>query len=308
LLSGAIEAEIGSTAASAIASAAGGFCASAVSGAITSQKPGAILRDGLVSAVTAGISSGVLHDYEGNLAVHTLGHAVLGGAAQAAEGGKFWSGFASSGLTSGIGDSWIGGISSSPLVRTMIAAGLGGGISRLTGGSFYNGAMNSGLEWAYNSERGNWGSYVAHAFCYDPCTNEDYYYHSSPPQQTVYVFSTAAHGGDFDTLREEFWGWLLYDYNVVPVGQLDGFVPPSGSYVITHGAFYDSAHYSGMVMVPYCWNSKFLAFSGPTAIIPEGEFTSFYGANHVVFCGKNGVLEYNGIEALNEINKGMSNK
>jgi hypothetical protein len=88
------------------------------------------------------------------------GHALLGGAAQAAQGGSFWSGFAASGFTSGIGNGWIhqmGG--NDPLLHTLIAAGLAGTISKLTGGSFYYGALNSGEEWAYNAEKGNWGQY-----------------------------------------------------------------------------------------------------------------------------------------------------
>jgi len=154
--SGAMSAATASTLAAAAGSAAGAIASDAVRG--TSFQ--VALRDGIIGAITGGISSR-LHDVD-SFALHTAGHALLGGAAQAAQGGKFWSGFAASGLTSGIGDRWIGHIGgdSNPLLHTLIAAGLGGSISKLTGGSFFYGALNSGAEWAYNKERDNWNKPV----------------------------------------------------------------------------------------------------------------------------------------------------
>jgi hypothetical protein len=148
------------TTASVVGGIAGGASAAIVGDAVRGTSFSQAMKDGLIGGVVGGISAGVLHNMEGNWAEHTVGHALLGGAAQKAEGGKFWAGFAASGISSGLGSSWISSVDGNdPLVHTLIAAGLGGTISKLTGGSFYSGALNSAVEWAYNEERGKWGAF-----------------------------------------------------------------------------------------------------------------------------------------------------
>jgi hypothetical protein len=110
------------------------------------------LKSGLLGAATAGISAGVLHGIR-NPFVRVGGHAVLGGSASVASGGRFGPGALASGLTVGLN---LGGISGNPYFNVAASTGLGGAISKATGGDFATGAINAGFQVAFNDLRDTW--------------------------------------------------------------------------------------------------------------------------------------------------------
>lgn len=134
---------LGTAVAGAAGGAAGGLIGGVVSAGLTG---GNVLRAGATGALVGGISGGLLHGIPNEMA-RIAGHAVLGGAASVAQGGKFGPGALASGLTIGLG---VGTYSRNVWVNTLASAGVGGGISAATGGDFAIGALNAGLQVAFN--------------------------------------------------------------------------------------------------------------------------------------------------------------
>jgi len=77
LLAGAVSSgTITASTAATIAAAAGGAAGAIASDAVRGTSFNTAMKDGLIGAVTAGVSSGVLHDLEGDFFLHTGGHAL----------------------------------------------------------------------------------------------------------------------------------------------------------------------------------------------------------------------------------------
>ncbi len=156
--------------------------AGAVSGGARTALYGGKLRDVLksaaISGLTAAISAGVLHPVGvaaenasgfakiALTASHVAGHGVVGGAANAAQGGSFKEGFLSAAASSfvfhvpGVGQvlnsTGLVGIAS----RTALAAAVGGTVAEIGGGKFGNGAWTAAFQHLYNNEAGRWFKHV----------------------------------------------------------------------------------------------------------------------------------------------------
>ena len=167
----------GAATATAIAGTAitwGGITAGAITGgfmgglnaALAGGDLGDVLRGAVVGAVQGAISSGPLHAMESSAQglsmgtlKHVVGHGVVGGAANAAMGGKFQDGFLSgaasaaavhTGLTSlkqGSTGADLGAVG-----RTAVAGIIGGTASALGGGKFANGAYTAAFQHMLNAE------------------------------------------------------------------------------------------------------------------------------------------------------------
>jgi hypothetical protein len=116
----------------------------------------------LAGGLTAGLSSGVLHDIS-NPVVKTLGHAAVGGVAAEIQGGDFVTGALSAGLTNALAPG-IDSISNSPLTRTFAAGVVAGGIAEATGGDFADAAVTGAFLRAYNHERGFFSNAISKAW------------------------------------------------------------------------------------------------------------------------------------------------
>jgi RHS repeat-associated protein len=151
---GAILSAGGMAATGAIAGAVGGGLGAALNGGDL----GDVLRGAAIGAVQGAIAGGVLHGMEPasgsispQMAAHVAGHGVLGGAANAAMGGKFQDGFISAAASAGAGDmGWLSG--ATPTERTIKAGIVGGTASALGGGKFANGAYTAAFQHLLNYE------------------------------------------------------------------------------------------------------------------------------------------------------------
>ncbi len=143
-----------------------GAVMSAFNSAINGGDLGDVLRGAAVGAIQGAIAGGLLHGMEAGAvgvmdkAIHIAGHGILGGAANAAMGGKFQDGFLSAAAAAYAG--WTvmkntaisNSIGSTVLGRTMIAGIVGGTASALGGGKFANGAWTAAFQHLLNAEVG----------------------------------------------------------------------------------------------------------------------------------------------------------
>ncbi|MGC4013360.1 MAG: RHS repeat-associated core domain-containing protein [Luteolibacter sp.] len=152
---------------------AGGAASNTVESYLSGGNAEDVLRSAAVGAVQAGIDGGILHNiepYSGaafdsvggaiDTAVHVAGHGLVGGAANAAMGGKFKDGFISAaagalatdlGIQGLVGDA-VPGSMDSVFGRDMVAAVVGGTAAELGGGKFANGAFMAAFQHHYNAE------------------------------------------------------------------------------------------------------------------------------------------------------------
>jgi hypothetical protein len=129
-----------------------------VNAALAGGDLGDVLRGAAVGAVQGAISSGPLHSMEASAQglsmgtlKHVVGHGVVGGAANAAMGGKFQDGFVSAASSAFAGDmGWNEG--ATRISRTIKAGIIGGTVSALGGGKFANGAYTSAFQHLLNRE------------------------------------------------------------------------------------------------------------------------------------------------------------
>ena len=150
--------------------AIGGAVGGGLSAGLAGGDLGDVLRGAAIGAVQGAITGGALHAMDpgsgglwsnpGQAAAHIVGHGVVGGAANAAMGGKFQDGFLSAAVSAGAADAGaFGAISGSgPLQvaeRTAIAGVVGGTASALGGGKFANGAYTAAFQHLLNYELGN---------------------------------------------------------------------------------------------------------------------------------------------------------
>ena len=151
--------EAGSAAKAIATVSAGGF----VSGGVSSGN----LRGAVSGGITAYLTFGVAHGFNGAGAENGLGvihnqhlkglaHAGISGASAVANGGKFGHGFISAGLTELAYLEGGGVFNSGNAVQDVITnAILQGTISELTGGKFTNGAMSAAFRVAFNHNAEN---------------------------------------------------------------------------------------------------------------------------------------------------------
>ena len=133
---------------------AGGFNAG-----INGGNLGDVLRGAAVGAIQGAIAGGILHAMKPNgtgfslqMAEHVAGHGVLGGACNAAMGGKFQDGFLSAAISAGAND--MGLVSGGVIERTVKSGIIGGTASALGGGKFANGAYTAAFQHLLNEEIG----------------------------------------------------------------------------------------------------------------------------------------------------------
>jgi RHS repeat-associated protein len=111
----------------------------AIKGGIIGAASGAAFYG--VGSLTAG--GGALNDVEA-----VAGHGVVGGATEAAQGGNFWQGFASTALVKV--SSIVVPSSGSLGLDTTRAAAVGGAAAAVGGGNFVNGAVTGAFSYAFN--------------------------------------------------------------------------------------------------------------------------------------------------------------
>jgi RHS repeat-associated protein len=166
-------ATVGTTAGSltAVGSAAVGGIAGAVSGGLSAALNGGnlgdVLRGAAISSVQGAITGGLLHGLGaaageatgaarlGLQVAHKAGHGIVGGAANAAMGGKFSDGFYSAAIAAEaagygpfVNTSGAGGV----IARTIQASVVGGTVSVIGGGKFVNGAYTAAFQHLLNFE------------------------------------------------------------------------------------------------------------------------------------------------------------
>lgn len=133
---------------------------------------GDVLRGMAVGAIQGAISSGPLHALEGVKGMqfaHVAGHGVLGGASNAAMGGKFQDGFLSAAAAAAAGHTGItsrfnGDNALHIAARTSVASAIGGTASAIGGGKFANGAYTAAFQHLLNSEMNTIPRAVGHVF------------------------------------------------------------------------------------------------------------------------------------------------
>ena len=176
LYASATGAAVGGTAATAAGYAISGAYIGAVAGglgaALNGGDLGDVLRGAAIGAVQGAITGGVLHGmgeaaqsagfFSAETALHVAGHGVVGGAANAAMGGKFQDGFLSAAASAGAADAGAFGAISGDGAgavagRTAVAGVVGGTASALGGGKFANGAYTAAFQHLVNAEAGNVG-------------------------------------------------------------------------------------------------------------------------------------------------------
>jgi hypothetical protein len=125
-----------------------------------------ILRGTVVQGAQGAIAAGFLHGlgesakaagtFSVETAVHVAGHGVLGGASNAALGGKFQDGFLSAATSTFAADAGLLGAEGGGAVgiasRTIRASIIGGSASALGGGKFANGAYTAAFQHLLNFE------------------------------------------------------------------------------------------------------------------------------------------------------------
>ncbi len=125
-----------------------------------------ILRCTVVQGAQGAISAGFLHGlgeaagaagtFSAETAIHVAGHGVLGGATNAALGGKFQDGFLSAAASTFAADAGLLGAEGGGAVgiasRTIRASIVGGSASALGGGKFANGAYTAAFQHLLNEE------------------------------------------------------------------------------------------------------------------------------------------------------------
>ncbi|NJM39220.1 MAG: RHS repeat-associated core domain-containing protein, partial [Akkermansiaceae bacterium] len=171
---------LGATATAAVTGAAGAWAVAAIGGAFLGGVAGGlsaalaggdlgdVLRGATVSGIQGAITAGGLHGIDpgagglftnpGQAALHIAGHGVVGGAANAAMGGKFSDGFLSAAVSAAAGDAGLYGEAGvgGPLGvarRTIVAGIVGGTTSVIGGGKFANGAYTAAFQHLVNAER-----------------------------------------------------------------------------------------------------------------------------------------------------------
>jgi hypothetical protein len=144
-----------------IGSITGGFNA-----AIHGGNLGDVLQGAAISGVQ-GALSGALHGFEpasfgfnSESALHVAGHGVVGGASNAAMGGKFQDGFISAAVSAAASNAGAfrriqGTGAGAAASRTALAGVIGGTASALGGGKFSNGAWTSAFQHLLNHEIDN---------------------------------------------------------------------------------------------------------------------------------------------------------
>jgi hypothetical protein len=125
-----------------------------------------ILRGTVVQGAQGAISAGFLHGlgesaqaagtFSAETVIHVAGHGVLGGASNAALGGKFQDGFLSAATSTFAADAGLLGAEGGGAVgiasRTIRASIIGGSASALGGGKFANGAYTAAFQHLLNEE------------------------------------------------------------------------------------------------------------------------------------------------------------
>jgi hypothetical protein len=141
-----------------IGSITGGFNA-----AIHGGNLGDVLQGAAIGGVQ-GALSGALHGFEpasfgfnSESALHVAGHGVVGGASNAAMGGKFQDGFISAAVSAAASNAGAfrriqGNGAGEVASRTALAGVIGGTASALGGGKFANGAWTSAFQHLLNAE------------------------------------------------------------------------------------------------------------------------------------------------------------
>jgi hypothetical protein len=133
-----------------------------------------ILRGTVVQGAQGAIAAGFLHPlgeaagaagtFSAETAIHVAGHGVLGGASNAALGGKFQDGFLSAAASTFAADAGLlggeGGGAVGIASRTIRASIIGGSASALGGGKFANGAYTAAFQHLLNEEGPKFVSYV----------------------------------------------------------------------------------------------------------------------------------------------------
>ncbi|MEO7097751.1 MAG: RHS repeat-associated core domain-containing protein [Luteolibacter sp.] len=167
-------AAVGATATAAVGGAFLGGLAGGLSSALAGGDLGDVLRGAAVGAVQGAITAGLLHEispeggnfgdgkyqagFNAKTAIHIAGHGVVGGASNAAMGGKFQDGFASAAAGAAAADagadSFGGADNLSVATRTAAAGIIGGTASSLGGGKFANGAYTAAFQHYLNAEAG----------------------------------------------------------------------------------------------------------------------------------------------------------
>jgi hypothetical protein len=141
-----------------------GAIAGGLSSALNGGDIGDVLRGAAIGGIQGGITGGILNGMEGaassftDKALHVAGHGIVGGASNAAMGGKFQDGFLSAAAGSYAGWTFLknttiaNSIGSSGFGRTAIASTMGGTASALGGGKFANGAYTAAFQHLLNNE------------------------------------------------------------------------------------------------------------------------------------------------------------
>ena len=145
-----------------------GGIAGGLNAALTGGNFGDVLRGATIGGVQGGITAGLLHGLEPaagsggfnvQTAIHVAGHGIVGGAANAAMGGKFQDGFISGAVSAAASDlgafDCIQGKDFLAVAgRTAMAGIVGGTASALGGGKFANGAFTAAFQHLLNHENG----------------------------------------------------------------------------------------------------------------------------------------------------------
>ena len=128
---------------------------------------GDVLRGAVVGGIQGAITGSILHGwgeaageagfFSQETALHVAGHGVVGGAANAAMGGKFQDGFISGAVSAAAADAGAygfikGGGAGAKLGRSLAAGIVGGTASALGGGKFANGAWTAAFQHLLNRE------------------------------------------------------------------------------------------------------------------------------------------------------------
>ena len=169
----AVTASVGSWAVAAIGGAFIGGIAGGLSAKLAGGDFGDVLRGGTIGGLQGGVTAGALHDlspqgeyygkggYEAGFnvktALHVAGHGIVGGAANAAMGGKFQDGFISGAVSAAAADAGAydfikGNGPEAVFGRTALAGIVGGTASALGGGKFANGAITAAFQHYLNAE------------------------------------------------------------------------------------------------------------------------------------------------------------
>ncbi len=172
LLGTSTAAAAGATATAAVGGAFLGGLAAGLGAKLNGGDFGDVLRAGAIGGAQGGITAGLLHGmspqgdvygaggyeagFNAKTALHVAGHGLVGGASNAAMGGKFQDGFVSAAVSAAAADvgalSFGGSDSLSVAGRTAMAGIVGGTASAIGGGKFANGAYTAAFQHLLNAE------------------------------------------------------------------------------------------------------------------------------------------------------------